>query len=360
MKDEAVATSGSGVRVSSPASRAVWEQLLAEDPAATTYQTAAWLDCICKVEAYQDTSRLFELPDGRQLVLPMVRRSWRPGALGVEASLPPFWGTGGLVAAGSVRATDIAAVWPHMIAGSPGLVRLQPSYLTAAAWNAVQPPPGVNIASGRTHVLDLEGGFERVWNKRFKSETRSSVRKAERANLDVEFDTTGRLIPAFYDLYLDWTARRARARNLPAWAMRRRASSQESLRKFQAVSQVFGDRCRTWVAGLDNEPVAGLIMLVHGAHAFYWRGYSAREPASRTRANVLLQRLAIEDACTAGCRWYNMGQSGGVASLEQFKARFGAEPWQSPQYTFGRSPIVRVRRWQGELTQRVKSTFRSM
>jgi hypothetical protein len=54
-----------------------------------------------------------------------------------------------------------------------------------------------------------------------------------------------------------------------------------------------------------------------------------------------------------------MGQSGGVASLEQFKARFGAEPRQSPQYTFGRSSVMRLRRWQGELTGRVKSTFPS-
>ena len=270
----------------------------------------------------------------------------------VEASLPAFWGAGGLVAAGSVRATDVAAVWPHLIAGSPGLVRLRPGYLTAAAWNAVQPPPGVTIGSGQTHVLDLEGGFERVWTERFKSETRSGARKAERAGLDVEVDTTGRLIPAFYGAYLDWIARRARERHLPVWIMQRRASGEESLRKYQVVADAFGDRCRTWVARLDGELVAGLIMLVHGAHAFYWRGYSARELAARTRANVLLQRLAIEDACAAGCRWYNMGQSGGVASLEQFKSRFGARPRQSPRYTFGPTPIIRAQRWQGELSRR--------
>lgn len=354
MKGEAVTNDDSGVRVSSPAPRQVWEQLLVEDPAATAYQTPAWLDCICRVEAYQDASRLFELPDGRRLVLPMVRRSGRPRALAVETSLPAFWGAGGLVAAGSVQATDIAAVWPHLIAGSPGLVRLQPGHLTAAAWNAVEPPAGVAIGSGQTHVLDLEGGFERVWNERFKSETRSGARKAQRAGLDVEFDTTGRLIPAFYDLYLSWIARRARERKLPVWFMQRRASSQESLNKYQAVAEALGDRCRTWVARLDGEPVAGLIMLVHGTHAFYWRGCSARELATRTRANVLLQRLAIEDACTAGCRWYNMGQSGGVASLEQFKTRFGARPEQFPQYTFGRPAIIKLQRWQSELSRRAK------
>jgi hypothetical protein len=268
-------------------------------------------------------------------------------------SLPAFWGNGGLVAAGSPRATDVAAVWPQLIAGSHGLMRLQPGHLTAGAWNAIQPPAGVTIGSGRTHVLDLEGGYERVWKERFKSETRSGARKAERAGLDVEFDATGRLIPAFYDMYMGWIARRARERSLPGWIMQRHARNQESLRKYQAVAEALGDRCRTWIARLDGEPVAGLIMLVHRDHAFYWRGCSSREQASRTRANVLLQRLAIEEACAAGCRWYNMGQSGGVASLEHFKTRFGARPQLAPQYTFGRPPIIRMQRWQGEFNRRV-------
>jgi lipid II:glycine glycyltransferase (peptidoglycan interpeptide bridge formation enzyme) len=282
----------------------------------------------------------------------MVRRPGRPRALTVETSLPAFWGAGGLVAAGSVRPTDVAAAWPHLIARSPGLLRLQPGHLAAAAWNAVEAPAGVTIGSGHTHVLDLEGGFEHVWNKRFKSETRSGVRKAQRAGLDVEFDTTGRLVPDFYQLFLDWTARRARERKLPVWVMQRRASSQESLAKYRAVAEALEDRCRIWLARLDGEPVAGLIMLVHGAHAFYWRGCSARELATRTRANVLLQQLAIEDACAAGCRWYNMGQSGGVASLEQFKIRFGARPEQFPQYTFGRPPMIKLQQWQSELSRR--------
>jgi hypothetical protein len=54
----------------------------------------------------------------------------------------------------------------------------------------------------------------------------------------VEFDTTGRLVPAVYELYLNWTGRRARERNLPV------ASRQESLHKYQVVAEAFGDRCR--------------------------------------------------------------------------------------------------------------------
>jgi hypothetical protein len=37
--------------------------------------------------------------------------------------------------------------------------------------------------------------------------------------------------------------------------MRRRASRQESMRKYHVVAEAFGRGCRTWVARLDGEPV---------------------------------------------------------------------------------------------------------
>ncbi|MGE5070817.1 MAG: hypothetical protein ACM3KJ_09210, partial [Bacillota bacterium] len=46
------------------------------------------------------------------------------------------------------------------------------------------------------HVLDLDGGFDRVWGERFHASARKAVRRAERAGLTVERDTTGRLVPA--------------------------------------------------------------------------------------------------------------------------------------------------------------------
>jgi hypothetical protein len=95
--------------------------------------------------------------------------------------------------------------------------------------------------------------------------------------------------------------------------------------------------------------VAAVVTLLHGAHAFDWRGYSDKELAARFRANDLLQRLAIEDACRTGCRYYSMGESGGVASLIEFMSRFGARPQQFPQYDFARVPLAAVERWPGAL-----------
>ena len=43
-------------------------------------------------------------------------------------------------------------------------------------------------------------------------------------------------------------------------------------------------------------------------------------------ANVLTQATCLADACRSGCRYFDLGQSGGVASLQQYKNSFGATP----------------------------------
>ena len=62
-----------------------------------------------------------------------------------------------------------------------------------------------------------------------------------------------------------------------------------------------------------------------GNNANYTRGVMDRDLAAPTRANDLLHKLAIEEACQAGCRYYHMGETGNLESLAKFKSRFGAE-----------------------------------
>ena len=66
--------------------------------------------------------------------------------------------------------------------------------------------------------------------------------------------------------------------------------------------------------------------------------------AGPTRANDLLHRLAIEDACRHGCRYYHMGESGASASLARFKSGFGAEAHPYAEYYLERFPITALER----------------
>lgn len=327
--------------VVSPAPRQIWQELLESDPTSNIYQTPEWLDSISAVGGYVDVSRLYTTPAGRQLVMPMVRRAGLPGMLRVEESLPSQWGTGGLVAARQVHPEDVAAVWGNLVAERAARVRIRPEHMNAECWSAGTSLPGIMVNPEVKSVVNLSGGFDRVWNERFRGAARTAVRKAERAGIVVESDSTGRLVPVYHDLYVNWVKRRAQERHLPPSIMLRRASRVEPLRKFQVVAQKLGSACRIWVARLDGQPIAAVIMLIHGTHANYWRGYSNKDLAGSVCANNLLQKLTMEYACEAGCLDYNMGWSG-TRSLAKYKSSFGAVPLGFPVLTFERIPMMRV------------------
>lgn len=337
--------------VTIPAPRDLWEATLASDPNALVFQAPRWIDCVCAFTGYEDASRLYELPGGRCVVLPLVRRRSLPSPFTTEASLPSTWDPGGVIASGGVRASDLERVFDDLT-GRPVLrTSLRPSPLDAPAWAAARPPSAVLIPR-LAHVLELEGGFGRVWKERFKGTARTAVRKAERSGLAVERDTSGKLVPVLYELFersFDrWAHKQHEPLPLARWRRRRR----DPIEKFELIARMLGEACRIWVAWRDGQPAAAILVL-QGNNASYTRGMMDRELAGPTRANYLLHRLAIEEACDEGCRYYDMGETGSSDSLAQFKTRFGARPRRYAEYHLERLPITALDRHARGLVKRL-------
>jgi hypothetical protein len=327
--------------VISPAPREAWWRIVGSSDDVTAFQTPAWLDCVCEA-GWEDASRLYDLDGGRQLVLPLVRRRRLPQAMRVEASLPDGWGYGGIVASDRpVDARDVGLVLADVSRSAALRTSLKAGPLAADSWRAAAPADLAPIPHV-VHVLDLAGGFTRVWEDRFTNARRRGVRKAERAGLEIESGNSERLVQAFCDVYGLWLDRRARERRKPPlhlaarWLEERR----EPRHRVRLVAERLNEACRVWVAWLDGAPAAAIVVHHQGPHAFYWRGAMVKELAAPTRASELLQRLAIEDAIDAGCRYYHMGESGGVASLIEFKERFGARAVEYPEYRIERLPLT--------------------
>jgi hypothetical protein len=326
--------------VISPAPRAVWQSLLNADARARVDQTPAWLDCICAAGGYEDASRLYEFRDGRRLVLPLARRVHMPAVLTTQASMPFDWGTGGMVTADALSAEDVAAVWSDL-AGLPILrTTIHPNPLMAEAWRAGQPRRVLSIPR-LAHILDLDGGFDQIWSERFSAARRNNVRRAERSGLQVECDTSGRLVPVFYDLLRQsvnrWAFQQHEPRFLAHWRFQRR----DPLAKFQAIAKGLGDACRIWVAWKDGRPVATLLVLL-GANANAAKSAMDKEVAGPCQANALLHKLAIEDACRAGCHFYYLGESGASTALARFKSGFGARAQPYAEYRLERFPLTPI------------------
>jgi hypothetical protein len=76
---------GRPVRVTSPVPPGVWAIVAGADPSTMPFQTPAWRDCVCPGGTWRDASRLYELGNGRRLVLMAARRNV-PGLPAIEAA----------------------------------------------------------------------------------------------------------------------------------------------------------------------------------------------------------------------------------------------------------------------------------
>ena len=326
--------------VVSPVPRGTWTEVLARDPNATIYQTPQWFDAARRLTGGQDVSRLYTTEDGRRLLLPLLRNRPIPRVF-LDASYPGRLGSGGILADGGLRRSDVQLVLADL-AHSPAVsTRMKANHDVADLWEAGLVAPA-SLTRFRVEVVDLDGGFPQVWKSRFRDSARKNARKAERSGLTVERDQNGRLVPELYDIYLHWTLERAASSGIPASVAVRLARRREPRPMFEELATSLGAASRIWVARHEGEPIAALMTLVHGDHAVSFRGYSKKVPTSQTRANNLLYKLAIEDACESGCRFFSMGESSGVAGLERFKQTLGATPRSAVECRIERVPLARV------------------
>jgi CelD/BcsL family acetyltransferase involved in cellulose biosynthesis len=327
----------SRVFVTTPPSRAAWTDIL-DDSDALAFQTPFWLDCISEVTGYRDASRLYVTEEGRTILLPLVAGRTPSSGVVEEMSLPFGWGFGGLVAPGGINDKDVEAVVGDLVSRAERRISVRPNPLAVSIWERAA-GDRVERVSRLAHILALEGGAGVVWKSRFRGEARTAVRKAERSAVIVETDTTGRLVPAFYELYCRSAERWARQSGELRLRARLRRRRQEPLRKYTVVADRLGERCRIWLASIGGRPAAAIVVLTQGQNASYWRGAMDERLAGPARANYLLHWRAIEHAASSGCGYYHMGETGLDSSgISQFKTRFGAEPHAYFEYRFGPPP----------------------
>jgi hypothetical protein len=327
------------LRVTSPAPRDVWKEVLDSDPDALVTQSAAWLDSRCSLGGYVDASRLYETAGGRRLVLPLVRRNrLGDGALALRSSYAEGWGMGGPLGEGGVTHEDVAIVVDDLMSRPSLRTLIRPNPLQAPKWEAAR-MPGVRRVSRLAHVLSLAGGFDQVWSRCFAAGARANVRKAERAGIFIERGSSSNYVDAYYELFDRSLERWAGRQHEPAWLTRWRGHRRDSALKLQSLASSLGDEFGVWLARLDDHTVAAAIVL-RSANAHYTRGVMDADAAGRTRANYLLHQHAIREACDAGCRHYHFGETGRSASLAFFKTRFGAEPYSYAEYRFESLPLT--------------------
>lgn len=245
------------------------------------------------------------------------------------------------MSAAPVSTEDVVAVIDDLRRSRALRTTVRPDFEQAPLWAPAARAAGAREIPHLHHVLDLDEEFDRVW-ARFSGAARRAMRKAEKEHVTVEACHGEAAVGEFYRLYEGWVDQRARRRGIPLVVARRMGRAEEPLGRLHTLSDGLGKAFTVWLARLDRQTVAAIITIVQGDVALAWRVTSDREVADRVRAIDLVHRHAIEHAVLAGCRYYNMGESGGVESLMRFKTRFGATPREFPGFRFERVPVSAV------------------
>lgn len=325
--------------LATPAPRQAWAEVAADDPHAMVTQSPQWLDAMTGTGRFEDASRLYTLSDGRRYVVPMVRYRGAINGLAGATSYPNAWGAGGIVGAG-LDVEVASQILGDVIRDAPLRMQIRPNPLMASTFASAMPDRAI-ATSRRAHIVDLADDAHTQWTDALTSAGRRSIRKAERSNLEVECDTTGRLVGEFHELFSRSVERWAAAQHEPLRLAQWRASRRDSRSKWETIARSLGGACQIWVARQDHVPIASIVVL-QGTTAHYTRGAMDKERAAPVCANHLLMWRAIQDAIDNGCSEFHMGETGGSVTLSRFKEQFGAVAYDHADYLIERLPLSKV------------------
>lgn len=325
------------MKVTSPAPRHRWREIIAESDGALPEHDPAWTDALCASGRYSDRSRYYEFPDGSDVVLPLVARRGPAGIGGWVYSPPAAWGIGGPVGAG-ISTEAARLILRDLRSSGFQRVGLRPNPLDGPAWAAAA--GDVIAIPRRAHVLDLSAGVDAVWTGMSQS-GRRNVRLARRAGVRLEVGRGGQLLEEYYRLFLTSVDRWAENQNEPRALARARARRRDPLDKLQTMGTHLGEGFCVIMAYVDDAPVAGVITL-YGRTGHGTRAAMDSSRMGKSHASELTYWTAIELACAAGCSTFHLGESGRSQAFARAKEKFGAVPYDYPELRIERLPWTRA------------------
>ncbi len=173
----------------------------------------------------------------------------------------------------------------------------------------------------KTVFLDLEPGYERIWDQAYSSNNRNMIRKARKNHLDIVLSNKKKDYADFYHLYSE-TMQAVHAE--PYYFFHEDY--------FVSFRDLLGGNQKLIKIHYKGEFICGLLLIIYGRFAHYHLS-ARRRKSGHLAANNLALDAAIQLAIAEGCKTFHFG--GGNSTLEsdpllKFKSRFSrqkAEFW---------------------------------
>lgn len=287
-----------------------WERILAERDSYSFFHAPQWADLLHSVLPQGRMKHLFlRFSDGNEAVLPLLALPRKFMFYKIE-SLP--WGTyGGLISSSTMTEHHYRAISRLVLSWREPI-----AILTLPPGERIEEDSSLQFhgQSLTTHILPLQNGFDEIWNTRFQSRLRTSIRKAQREGVTISGSSDKHAIQELKRLYLKACEAWQNIETLP-------------MHFFEALETLPETGFKIWIAECRGEAIATDLLFYGKGDVQYFAGASARE-FSALQAPKLLMSEIIQDACHRGYLSLNFGASGGLSGVEQFKRLFGAEPVQ--------------------------------
>lgn len=283
-----------------------------DKPDFSFFHSRQWIDALLTTfPRWQDVSEVIHLPDGRDVLLPLLQTDrvgfWR----WLEAMPFGFYG-GPIVSEGTLNHENFAFILQHFNQRAGWLaLNLDPCDALA---KADMIPFGATTLT--THLLSLEGGVEKV-EAGFSKMVHRHLRSASRDGVVIRRGNSLRDFSIYAHLMQAATRR---------WKIEKPPFPSAL---YEALAMLPAEKVKLWLAEYEGKTVGGLVSIHYTPErVMYWSG-ALDEDYARLNASKLLQHEAIRDACTHSAKVYNMGPSIGfdgkqLDGVRQAKEALGA------------------------------------
>ncbi|MBN2205467.1 MAG: GNAT family N-acetyltransferase [Thermoleophilia bacterium] len=314
-----------------------WDDHWLTCPTATYFQSRDWAEIWAAYELGElvPDARVVRFAGGPEVVLPLSRQPIL-GGLASRWWCSPMTTYGGWLCAGPLDSGHVEALC--------AFVRER---LGCVTWrmNPLVPSPSQldehwSHEPDETLALALGCGFDQL-RKACARGHRRAARKAASEGVVVRpaatHDDWAAYVAAYEDSRRRWGAARGHGAGL-----------------FAEFERRAGDWCRLWVAEAEGEVLGGLLCLYAPRHVACWHAAVFEEALGR-HPMPLVFLTAMEDACARGAEWFDFNPSKGLAGVEEFKRRFGAQPLSCPVLRCERGLGVRTWRLLRRVTGRSRA-----
>lgn len=282
----------SGFRIADNTSREKWESFLVESVSGNLQQSFDYGDVMKLFNKHSRIIRLSASDD--EGVVGLVQAIFPSKRLGFGGSLYAGGVYGYGLATGLKGEEQVLRDLLSSLEKSAVKNRVMEGFISRPEIDRVLESMGYAISEvDNSYEVGLYDCAEELW-KNIAHNKRRNIKKAREQYAEVVELKSHDALVSFYEMY--------------------KASSERvgfeayPLDYFSSYLTVFGarDKVRIFLTVLNNRPVAGVFVVVHGGTA-YALAAGSRKDVWQVRPNDLLHWKAMEWACGEGLSWYHMG-----------------------------------------------------